>query len=150
MCLEAEPADTPIVDDDLVIHFGTGERCGQCNRPVTPEGLGVRVAKRVYDLRTVEEFGRNDTVIHQYTSQITLIDGNEIDGTWREARTDGPDFLISVLFQLQNQCQALDDQAVTPITASLRWNRKAAARRFRRWAKESILLSESATRHSLP
>lgn len=55
-CLEGVTIDTPSVDDfdDLVLHFGTGERCGQCSRPVTPEGLGACGSCAQSNLHVVE------------------------------------------------------------------------------------------------
>lgn len=89
----------------------------------TPEGLAIDIVDGE-ETCLVREIGKLDYAIFEY------------DFSHRDSRRE-MEFLLRTLKDLDERCSRLRVSNPVPVElGSWRWNRKRAARRFRRWRKE--------------
>jgi hypothetical protein len=100
---------------------------------VTPEGLAVASEKGPDGLWTVREVGRTGVIVHEYIEEITPLNDSS---TRLHRRRESVHHLLELLRQLKEDSESLDGEVVKRLAATLRWNRKAAARRLRRYVRE--------------
>src|SRR5215469_17377460 len=96
-------------------------------------GLAIASEQGPDGIWTVREVGRAEVVVHEYTEEVTPL--NDAFTTLHR-RQESVHHLLEKLRQLKQESESLDREVVKPLVATVRWNRKAAARRLRRYVRE--------------
>lgn len=97
--------------------------CPRCDKSLTPEGLLLEEIE-VSGVRMLREVGKGGAVIGEHRAESMTED--------RPTQDDAKRFLRRIL-DLEKESRSLASDAVSIAQGQSKWNKKAAARRFRRW-----------------
>jgi hypothetical protein len=110
---------------------------------VTPEDLIVRQLPAQDGWTLVQEVGKLEYVIYEYR-----VHEDPSDPELFTIDHSGLEFLLARLEELENRCEEMRAAKPTPIELpAWRWNRKRAARRFRRWVRDYSLTALEIPEH---
>ena len=105
--------------------------------PTTPENLIVERETREDESLLMREVGRDGCVIYEYT----VTGGQYETGDFWYSESDGLPFLLSCLEKLEKRYQQMRSAKAVDANEmrTVKWNRKAASRRLRRYIDERQL-----------